>query len=167
FVSNPTRLWQLNASCATRTPEIRVLGIYAERVSTLTAATRRPGNRANVTGLRLAAAAAAATGDAVWHFAYGDGVHGWGLRGGTYQFTGTPTAMRITLRAYRWTTDTAVNGYVVWNQTAGVIRAWLTVSGPRGSATVRLSYHDYIPHPKAAIVGSYGGLPIRATLPAP
>jgi pimeloyl-ACP methyl ester carboxylesterase len=167
FVADPSRLWQLDASCATHTPEVRVVGTNPTGLAGVTPATPRAGNRARVTGLRLAAAAAAATGDAIWHYYYGDGVHGWGLRGGTCHFSGPTDATRIVLRAYRWTTDTAVSGHVLWNQTAGFIRATLTVSGPGGSATVRLSYHDYIPHPKAALAGSYGGHSIRATMPAP
>lgn len=48
----------------------------------------RPGDQAGRTGLRLAAVGAAAVGDAVWRWYYGDGVKGWGLRGGTFKFTG-------------------------------------------------------------------------------
>jgi pimeloyl-ACP methyl ester carboxylesterase len=167
FVVNPSRLWQLDASCATRTPEVRVVGTYPGRLSGVTPATARAGNSADVTGLRLAAVAAAATGDAIWNFSYGDGVHGWGLRGGTCHFSGPTDATRVTLSAYQWTSDTTVSGHVLWNQTVGFIRASLTVTSPGGSATIRLSYHDYIPHPKAVIAGSYGGLLIRATRPAP
>jgi pimeloyl-ACP methyl ester carboxylesterase len=167
FVANPARLWRLNASCATRTPEVRVVGTYPGRLSAVAPAAPRAGNRADRTGLRLAAVADAVTGDAIWHFYYGDGIHGWGLRGGTCHFAGPTDATRITLRAYRWTTDTKVNGHALWNQTAGFIRAWLTVTGRRGRATLRLSYHDYVAHPKAAIVGRYRGLSIRAAMPAP
>jgi pimeloyl-ACP methyl ester carboxylesterase len=167
FTANPASLRQLDASCATRTPEVRVVGAYPLRLSGVTPAVGRRSNRAGVTGLRLAAVAAAATGDAIWNFYYGDGVHGWGLRGGTCRFAGPTAATRITLSAYRWTSDTSVSGLVVWNETAGFVRALLTVTGPGGSATVRLSYHDYRAHPKASIAGSYGGVAIRATMPAP
>jgi hypothetical protein len=166
FVADPSRLRQLNASCATHTPEVRVVGKYAAQLSAVTAAAGA-GNRAGVTGLRLAAVAAAVTGDAIWNFSYGDGVHGWGLRGGTCHFSGPTDSTRVVFTQYQWTTDTSVSGHALWNQTAGLVRAWLTVTGPGGSATVRLSYHDYVPHPKAAIAGSYGGLAIRATMPAP
>ncbi len=128
FVADPGRLRQLNASCATRTPEVRVVGSFPKHLSAVTPATPRPGNRAGVVGLRLAAVAAAATGDAVWHWYYGDGVHGWGLRGGTCRFAGPAQAMRISFRGIRWTTDTTVDGRATWNRKAGRISAHLTVS---------------------------------------
>ncbi len=167
FVDNPGALRRLDASCATHTPEVRVVGSYPQQLSAVTPATPQPGNRASTAGLQLAAVGAAATGDAVWHWYYGDGVHGWGLRGGTCKFAGPANATRITFRGYRWTGDTAVSGHAVWDQQAGVITASLTVTGPSGSATVQLSYHDYVPHPSATITGTYGGLPIVATMPAP
>ena len=167
FVADPGRLSQLNASCATRTPEVRVVGSFPKRLAAVTPATPSAGNRAGVTGLRLAAVAAAATGDAVWHWYYGDGVHGWGLRGGTCHFAGPARATRISLHGIRWTTDSRVSGRASWNRKAGRIRARLTVTGPGGRATVDLSYRDYRPHPLAVIAGRYRGLAIRATLPAP
>ncbi|MDQ6816727.1 MAG: alpha/beta fold hydrolase, partial [Actinomycetota bacterium] len=79
FVADPSRLRQLNASCATHTPEVRVVGKYPGQLSAVIPAARRAGNRTGVTGLRLAAVGAAVTGDAIWNFSYGGGVHGWGL----------------------------------------------------------------------------------------
>ena len=83
FIADPAGLRRLNTSCATHTPEVRVLGTFPARLSQVAAATARPGNQAGLTGRRLAAVGAAAAGDAVWRWYYGDGVHGWGLRGGT------------------------------------------------------------------------------------
>jgi pimeloyl-ACP methyl ester carboxylesterase len=167
FVVHPAALGHLDASCATHTPEVRVLGSYPEQLAAVTPATAQRSNGASTTGLQLAAVGAAATGDAVWHWYYGDGLHGWGLRGGTCRFAGPANATRITFRGYRWTNDTGVSGRAVWNQQAGTIAASLTVKGPSGSATVQVSYHDYVPHPSATTTGSFGGLPIAATMPAP
>jgi hypothetical protein len=48
------------------------------------------------------------------------------------------------------------------------MRAWLTVTGPGGTAaTVRLHYLDYRPHPVAEISGTFRSRPIVATIPAP
>ena len=77
FIADPGRLRQMNASCATRTPEVRVVGTFPRRLREVTAATARPGNRARLAGRRLAAAGTAAVGDAVWRWYYGDGVRGW------------------------------------------------------------------------------------------
>ncbi len=167
FVADPGRLAQLNASCATHTPQVRVVGSFPKRLAAVTAATPSAGNKAGFTGLRLAAVAAAATGDAVWHWYYGDGVHGWGLRGGTCHFAGPAPATRISFHGIRWTTDSRVSGRASWNREAGRISARLTVTGPSGRATVVLSYRDYRSHPLAVIAGRYRGLAIHARLPAP
>src|SRR6185437_5883060 len=65
FIARPSRLRQLSASCATRTPEVRVLGGFPEKLRQVTAAAAAPGNQAGRTGRRLAAVGAAAVGDAV------------------------------------------------------------------------------------------------------
>lgn len=168
FIAAPARLRRLNASCAKHTPEVRVVGNFAERLSGITPATARPGDRAGLEGLRLAAVGVTVVGDADWHWFYGDGVHGFGLRGGTCHFTGAATETRITFRGYRWTTDTAVSGYALWDQVTGQLRAWLTVTSPGGrKATVDLRYRDYVFHADAIVSGSFAGRPIVAAMPAP
>jgi pimeloyl-ACP methyl ester carboxylesterase len=170
FVRDPARLRQLNASCAARTPEVRVVGTFPRTLSRVTPATARPGNLAGLTGRRLAAVGAAAVGDAVWRWYYGDGVRGWGLRGGTFRFRGSGGAspIRIRLARVRWTSDTRVSGTVRWDQVSGRIRARLTVAGPGGIfAAVSVRYHDYLTHSTATLSGSYRGRRIAATMPAP
>jgi pimeloyl-ACP methyl ester carboxylesterase len=168
FISDPARLRQMNASCATRTPEVRVVGTFPAKLSGVTAATALRGNQAGRTGRRLAAAGVAAVGDAVWRWYYGNGIRGWGLRGGTFRFTGDGSRIGIRLRRVRWTSDTRVTGTVRWNQVSGRIRARITVTGPGGiTASVRLRYSDYVPHSKATLSGSYQGRPIAAAMPAP
>jgi pimeloyl-ACP methyl ester carboxylesterase len=168
FIQHPGRLRQLNASCAARTPEVRVVGAFPKMLSRVTAAAGRPGNQAGRTGLRLAAAGAAAVGDAAERWYYGDGVKGWGLRGGTFRFTGSGSRIRITLRRDRWTSDTRVSGTVTWDQVTGLVRARLTVTGLGGvRAAVRLRYLDHVPHPAATLTGHIGGRRIAATMPAP
>jgi pimeloyl-ACP methyl ester carboxylesterase len=170
FIADPARLKQMNASCATRTPEVRVVGTFPKTLSAVRPATARPGDQAGARARRLAAVGAAAVGDAVWRWYYGNGIRGWGLRGGTFTFRGDGGAspIRIRLRQVRWTTDTRVSGTVRWNQVTGRIRARVTVTGPGGiSAAVRLRYSDYVPHSKATLSGSSGGRRIVATMPAP
>ena len=168
FIRNPARLKQMNASCAARTPEVRVVGTFPAKLSAVTAATALRGNAAGRTGRRLAAAGVAAVGDAVWRWYYGNGIKGWGLRGGTFRFTGDGSRIGIRLRRVRWTSDTRVTGTVRWNQVSGRIRARITVTGPGGiAASVRLRYSDYVPHSKATLSGSYQGRPVVAIMPAP
>jgi pimeloyl-ACP methyl ester carboxylesterase len=168
FIRAPARLKQMNASCATRTPEVRVVGTFPAKLSGVTAATGLRGNHADGTGRRLAAAGVAAVGDAVWRWYYGNGIRGWGLRGGTFRFSGDGSRIGIRLRRVRWTSDTRVTGTVRWNQVSGRIRARITVTGPGGNtASVRLRYSDYVQHSKATLSGSYQGRPIAAIMPAP
>jgi pimeloyl-ACP methyl ester carboxylesterase len=168
FIAAPARLRQLNASCTKHTPEVRVVGKFAKRLAHVTPARPRQGNRVGVEGLRLAAIAVTVVGDADWHWYYGDGVHGWGLRGGTYSFAGPPSRTRITFRGYRWTADTSVSGYALWNQVTGRLSAWLTVTAPGGrTARVQLGYRDFVFHAEAGISGSFAGRAIEAVMAAP
>jgi len=168
FIAAPARLRQLNASCATRTPEVRAIGRFARRLAGVTPAAASAGSKAGREGRQLAAVGAAVTGDAEWRWFYGDGVTGRGLRGGRYAYSGPASATRIRFRAVRWTTDTTVSGHALWNQDSGLVRAWLTVTGPGGrSARIAVTYRDYVHHPVATISGSYRGRPILARMPAP
>jgi hypothetical protein len=168
FISDPAALHHMNASCAERTPEVRVVGSFPATLSRVTPASPRHGDQAGRGGLRLAAVGAAAVGDAVWRWYYGDGVKGWGLRGGTFRFTGDGSLIGIHLTRVRWTSDTQVSGTVSWNQVSGQIRARLTITGPAGiPASITLRYADYVRHSVARLSGHYRGQPIVATMPAP
>jgi pimeloyl-ACP methyl ester carboxylesterase len=168
FIAAPATLWTLDASCAKRTPEIRTVGLFSRRLAGMTPAAAAAGNRAGRLGCQLAAVGAAAIGDAEWRWYYGNGTQGWGLRGGTYTYSGPASSTTIILRKVEWTTDTTVSGLADWNQVTGLMRAWLTVTGPgKTSATVRLRYLDYVPHPTATISGSFNSQAIKAVMPAP
>lgn len=168
FITAPGKLWKLDARCARHTPEVRVLGNFAKRLAQVTPGAALPGNQAGTAGLRLAAVAATVVGDADERWFYGDGVHGWGLRGGTFGFAGLPDRTRITFRRDQWTVDTAVSGHALWNRRTGRMRAWLTVTGPGGRiARVFLTYRDYVFHARARITGSVNGRDLAAVMPAP
>ncbi len=168
FIGDPAALQRMNASCAQRTPEVRVVGTFPATLSRVTPATAGRGDQAGRSGLRLAAVGAAAVGDAVWRWYYGDGVKGWGLRGGTFRFTGDGSRIAIHLTRVRWTSDTQVSGTVQWNQVSGQVRAQLTIAGPGGiSASIKLRYSDYVRHAMARLSGRYRGQRIVATMPAP
>ncbi|HEX6857286.1 MAG TPA: alpha/beta fold hydrolase [Streptosporangiaceae bacterium] len=169
FIANPAGLRRLNTSCAAHTPEVRVPGTFPARLGQVAAAAAGPGNQAGLTGRRLAAVGAAAVGDAVWRWYYGDGVRGWGLRGGTFRFSYPGRSLvGIRLHQVRWTADTRVSGTVRWDQNAGLITAALTVTGPYGArARVGLRYLDHVPHPTAVLTGRAGGGHLAAAMPAP
>ena len=168
FIADPDGLKTMNASCARRTPEVRVLGSFPVKLAQVTPARPIAGNSAGVTGRRLAADGAAVVGDAIWNWNYGDGVDGFGLRGGHQTFSGTATATLIKFHRVRWTSDTSASGHALWNQATGYVRAWLIITGPGGrKAAIRLSYHDYEWHSVAAISGRFDGTVIAARMPAP
>jgi pimeloyl-ACP methyl ester carboxylesterase len=168
FIKDPAALQRMNASCAQRTPEVRVVGTFPATLSRVTPATAGRGDQAGRTGLRLAAVGAAAAGDAVWRWYYGDGVKGWGLRGGTFRFTGDGSRTAIHLTRVRWTSDTQVSGTVQWDQVSGQVRAQLAIAGPGGiSASIKLRYSDYVRHSVARLSGRYRGQRIVAAMPAP
>jgi pimeloyl-ACP methyl ester carboxylesterase len=168
FMAAPHRLRELNAGCATRTPEVRTLGNFPMRLSEVKQATPAARNKAGRTALRLAAVAAAVVGDADWRWYYGDGAAGWGLRGGTFRFAGPERRTVITFRGDRWTSDTAVSGHAIWNITAGRLSASLTVTAPDGrKASLHVSYRDYVAHAIATITGAFADRRIAATMPAP
>jgi pimeloyl-ACP methyl ester carboxylesterase len=168
FIANPAGLRTMDASCARHTPEVRVLSNFPQALRQVVAAWAIAGNRAGSTGRRLAADGAAVVGDANWNWYYGDGVHGFGLRGGSESFSGPAHATVVRFRKVKWTADTAVSGHELWNQETGSVRAWLTVTGPWGvAATIYLRYHDYAPHSITTITGSFGGKRLVAWMPSP
>lgn len=83
FVADRAGLKTMNASCASHTPEVRVLANFPRALGQVVTAFATAGNGAVSAGLRLAAVGAAVVGDANWTWYYGDGGHGFGLRGGT------------------------------------------------------------------------------------
>ena len=85
----------MDVSCASRIPEVRVVGDYPRRLSGATPATPRKGNQAGSAGLRLAAVGAAAVGDAIAQWWYLPGSRGHGLRGGWFTVEGD-TSVRST-----------------------------------------------------------------------
>jgi pimeloyl-ACP methyl ester carboxylesterase len=168
FIVAPGKLKSMNASCAARTPEVRVLGSFPGTLSQVRPATPTAGNEAGASGLRLAADGAAVVGDANWHWYYGDGVSGYGLRGGSEQFGGPPDRTLVTYTKVKWTDDTSVSGHELWDQDSGYVQAWLSIDGPGGiTATIYLSYHDYVWHSVTTISGSSGGKPLAARMPSP
>ena len=166
FVTAPSHLSAIDASCANHTPEVRVDGNYPTVIGDVTAASAGSGNAAGVRGLRLAAVGNAALGDAIWHWYYVSGAKVQGLRGGYVKVAGADTHT-LTFHDVAWTTDTTVTGTATWNDVTGQVTANLTVAGPAGSvATVTISYVDLVPHATATITGTYNGAAIVATMPA-
>jgi pimeloyl-ACP methyl ester carboxylesterase len=168
FVRQPERLQTMDVSCASRIPEVRVVGDFPWRLSGATPATPGKGNRATAAGLKLAAVAAAAVGDAIAQWWYLPGSRGHGLRGGWFGTEGDQS-VRLDLHKVRFVADTTVEGRAAWNTGTGRVTARVAVKGPGGAtATLRMRWSDLARHPRATVTGHTGsGARLAATLPAP
>ena len=168
FVRQPERLHSMDVSCASRIPEVRVVGDYPRRLSGATPATPGKGNQAGPGGLRLAAVGAAAVGDAIAQWWYLPGSRGHGLRGGWFTTEGD-TSVRLDLHKVRFVADTTVDGRATWNTSTGRVSARVEVKGPGGvTTTLRMRWDDLARRPRATLTGRTGsGARLSATLPAP
>jgi pimeloyl-ACP methyl ester carboxylesterase len=168
FVRHPERLHSMDVSCASRIPEVRVVGEFPRRLSGADPAIPRKGNQATAAGRRLAAVGAAAVGDAVAQWWYLPGSRGHGLRGGWFDAEGDES-VQLDLHKVRFVADATVDGRATWNTGTGLVTARVVVKGPRGTtATVRMRWHDLARHPRATLSGRTGsGARLAAFLPAP
>jgi pimeloyl-ACP methyl ester carboxylesterase len=168
FVRHPEQLQTMDTSCASRIPEVRVVGEFPRRLSGTTPATPRRGNQAGAGGLKLAAVGAAAVGDAIAQWWYLPGTRGHGLRGGWFTADGD-VSVKLDLHKVRFVADTAVDGTATWHTGTGKVTARVAVKGPHGaSTTVRMRWNDLARHPRATVSGRTGsGDRLAATLPAP
>jgi len=168
FVRRPERLQSMDVSCASRIPEVRVVGQFPRRLSGATPAMPRKGNQAKASGLRLAAVGAAAVGDGIAQWWYLPGSRGHGLRGGWFDADGDES-VQLDLHKVRFVANATVDGRATWNTGTGLVTGRVVVKGPRGiTATVRMRWHDLARHPRATLSGHTGsGARLSAFLPAP
>jgi hypothetical protein len=168
FVRHPGRLRTMDVSCASRIPEVRVVGDFPRRLSGATPATPGAGNEAGTAGLKLAAVGAAAVGDAIAQWWYLPGSRGHGLRGGWFTLEGD-VSVQFDLHQIRFVADAVVGGTATWNTGSGAVTAQVEVKGPDGaSATLRMRWNDLARHSQATVSGHTGsGARLAAVLPAP
>src|SRR5215213_2328949 len=168
FVRHPERLATMDTSCASRIPEVRVVGEFPRRLSGATPATPAKGNRAGTAGLKLAAVGAATVGDAIAQWWYLPGSRGHGLRGGWFTTQGDES-VGLELHKLRFVADTVVDGTAAWNTTTGRVTARVTVKGPHGATTsLHLRWNDLARRSRATVTGRTGsGAHLAAIRPAP
>jgi pimeloyl-ACP methyl ester carboxylesterase len=168
FVRHPERLQSMDVSCASRIPEVRVVGEFPRRLSGATPATPAKGNQAGTAGLKLATVGAAAVGDAIAQWWYLPGSRGHGLRGGWFTAEGDES-VSLDLHKLRFVADAIVDGTAAWNTSTGRVSARVSVTGPRGvTATLQLRWNDLARRSRATVGGQTGsGAHLAATLPAP
>lgn len=157
-----------DTSCINDVAAVRLVDRFALDLDALEPAAAAAGNRADETGLRLAAAAVATAGDilARWNTSYA--WTGGGLRGGRFAIAATAEGYRFTLEEVRWTKDAAATGTMRWNTATGAVEADLDLAGPGGlSGRVTVAWNHDVTPGKASVEGRIAGRDVRATAPAP
>jgi pimeloyl-ACP methyl ester carboxylesterase len=155
-----------DTSCASRTPEVRVVPAFSRSAGDVPPA--RPGRRDRSMPLdrRVASAAAQTVADALqrWWVNY-DGT-GVGLRGGTWSYSGGDTTTFV-LHHDSFVPGVTVSGTVVWVYSTGRVRANLVVRGGGVVEHLRLAWSLQARAARADIDGRAGGRPLHAHMLAP
>lgn len=152
----------IRAACTSGIPALRLVPAFPRFLSNVPAA-RTVGNDRRGAGLRLAADAVYAAGDALARAQTLGTARGAGLRGGKFVATSVKTTTRLALYGVKWTEDLAVSGTVTVDSRDGRVDAQL--HWPH--ADVRAVWLSYAADARAAIAGTIGGHSIHATMPAP
>lgn len=156
-----------DTSCAGAVAPLRTPPRFAAQVADVPAAQALPGNRANDTLLRAAAAAALTLGDATARLESA-GPHSIGLRGGSFTVVRRGTNNVLSLDALRWTEDLAVSGTLRWPQAAGMARATVQLQGPNGlSGQLDLRWPEQQVGAQVVIRGTLNGQRVAAQMNAP
>ena len=168
FVRQPERLHSMDVSCASRIPEVRVVGDYPRRLSGATPATPRKGNQAGSAGLSWPPSGRprSATPSPSGGTCPGRAATGSAAAGSPSKAT---PASSLDLHKVRFVADTVVDGPATWNTSTGNVAANVKVKGPAAhTTTLRMRWDDLARHPRATLTGRTGsGARLSATLPAP
>jgi pimeloyl-ACP methyl ester carboxylesterase len=155
-----------DVSCASRTPEVRVVTAFARSAAAVAPARAGRRNRATLLDRRLAAAAAETVADALqrWWVNY-DGT-GVGLRGGRWSYSGA-TLTTFVLKRDAFVPGVAVSGTVRWGYTTGRVRAEVTVRSGGTVEQLRMRWSLQARAATADIDGRANGRPLHAHMLAP
>ena len=157
-----------DTSCAASVKPVRLVPFFPLLAAKAIPAIPAAGNQADKHGLSLASAAVQTAGDAMarWYINYTG--TGGGLRGGTWGYTQRGEIASFTLTGARWTTDLAVSGTMVWNQSNGAIQAQLQFAEDGGATgTINATWNDHESLVAAQLAGTVGGRTVAASMPAP
>ncbi|HTU29474.1 MAG TPA: alpha/beta hydrolase [Solirubrobacteraceae bacterium] len=164
-----------NTSCAGAMPPIAVRPDFPTHLTDAPAARPVAGNRASALGRKAGWVAAQTVGDALtrW-FNLMESDTGHGLYGGSFTVGGgayySYEPIKLTLHGCRLVKDLAVSGTVVWQRSAGRVRATVVTRGPSGSLgrlTLRWGTGVGNARSPATVTGSVDGAAARVELPAP
>jgi hypothetical protein len=151
FVGDPAQgVTDRLRACAAEVPPIRTIGTFPVKV------------RAS----RVPAVAAATIADVVdrWQNNY-TGV-GYGLRGGTYNYTGDYVTV-FKLKGYKLAANVAVSGKATWRRFANSMTVSLTIRGSAATGHLRGHWDMRAGGARARLVGALNGHRIDTTIAAP
>jgi len=158
-----------DTSCTNHIAEVHLVPRFASTAAGVSPATATPGNQGSDADLRVAAAAAYTTGDALacwWVNLTGTGV---GLQGGRFQYNSPSNLTYFTLDKMKWVEDLEVSGRMKWDYNyPGTVIAHLTLSGTATEAgELTITWDSRVPLAQATISGKIGVRKIAATMYAP
>jgi len=154
----------VDASCAARIPPVRLVPVFALRVTDVPAATPARSGTRNDRDLRAAATALYAAADALYRVRSYDIRSGKGLRGGSFVALDRGTKITLTLRHVRWTNDLATSGTVTYDVRSARVQAALRFSR---SSAVRATWYTRGAASSARMTGTVYGEMLDAAMPAP
>jgi pimeloyl-ACP methyl ester carboxylesterase len=156
-----------DTSCASRTPEVRVVPSFPLSLSAVAPARPSPGDGSTLRDRRVAAASAAAVADVLqrwWANLTGSDV---GLRGGHWSYSGGAVTV-FTLRNVAFVPGVRVTGTVRWVYATGRVRALVvthTAGGP--PERLRMAWSLQVRAARARLDGSAAGRRLRLHMLAP
>jgi pimeloyl-ACP methyl ester carboxylesterase len=155
-----------DTSCASRTPEVRVVPAFYRSVGDVPPARGGRRDRSTLSDRRVASAAAQTVADALqrWWVNY-DGTS-VGLRGGRWSYSGGNLTTFV-LHRDSFVPGVAVSGTVRWVYTTGRVRAMLTVRAAGVVEHLRMGWSLQVRAAGADIDGRAAGRPLHAHMLAP
>ena len=156
-----------DTSCARELAPLRTAPPFWRTVAKAVPAHPRPGSATDAARMRAVSVATATVGDALYRWWQTFEVGGLGLRGGSWTADGYYT-LDFTLNGYKFTSDLAVSGHVVWDRVAGTVTADLRLAGaPDLSGRLSGSWDSRSAGALATMRGTLGGEKVDATILAP
>ncbi|HEY3764576.1 MAG TPA: alpha/beta fold hydrolase [Gaiellales bacterium] len=155
-----------DTSCASRTPEVRVVPAFPLHLWGVAPARAAPGDGSTLRDRRIAAASAAAVADVLqrwWANVAGSGV---GLRGGTWSYSGGNVTTFV-LHGVAFVPGVPVTGTVQWNYTTGRVRAAVVARVGNTVERLHMAWSLQVRAARARIDGSASGRPLRLRMLAP
>ena len=155
-----------NTSCASRTPEVRVVPSFPLSLRGVAPASPSPGDGSRLTDRRMAAAAAATVADAIQRWWVNYSGTDPGLRGGTWSYTGN-TDIVFTLHRTAFVPGVRVTGTASWGYWTGAVRGTVVVRYGGRTEHLRLAWSERVRAAVARLDGTAGGRTLRLHMLAP